>query len=132
MSDCSCSIDYEHDCDPDDYAKYYKARIVKSYTVKKCCECGEPIKVGDKYRLAIARWKKFERFHTCLDCVSILQHVFCVQPYDGGLWAELGNYLEDNADVDFPWGCLPHLTPVARKNVCEAIEAVWAEYDYDD
>lgn len=134
MSDCSCSIEYEADCDPEDYATYYKARVVTSFTEKTCCECGAKIPVGDTYRLAIACWKetKWERYHSCADCYSVRKHIFCVAPYDGGIWEELSNYLDDCDIDDMPIGCLSYLTPKARKCVCEMIEDRWNEIDWEN
>lgn len=131
MSDCSCSIEYECD-DWSDFAIYYKARVVKAFKKKKCCECKEEISVGSDYRLAIAQWNntgKFDRYHSCMDCASVRKHIFCVEPYDGGVWEELGNYLQECDYDDMPLGCLPYLTPRARKDVCEMIEEQWKQLE---
>jgi hypothetical protein len=80
-----CSCDYE----PFDW---YDAKCVKARKEHRCCECSQPIKPGEVYERAVAKYDgRIYSYKTCTPC-SRIRHDYCA-PYKGlreQVWELLG------------------------------------------
>lgn len=76
---CSCELEY----DEDETVECYRDIIRKARKQHTCCECGEPIKPGQRYEYVsgIFGHEPFWQ-RTCLQCAQIWQDFF-----DGRLFA---------------------------------------------
>lgn len=101
----------------------------ESYPVAKknwrCGECGRVIPVGEKYYCHTGKWNgKFGVDRTCLDCSSVIEHLFCGHAF-GQAWEQLQDHLHDHGVDGLSWSRIAKLTPAAREKVCDVIEDVW-------
>lgn len=65
----------------------------------KCCECGHPIKKGDRYELVTGLWDGdlWCRFKTCADCADMRSYV--VRHYQDGIpFGELQEHLAQEVE----------------------------------
>ena len=84
---------------------------------------------GTNFRIECLRDHEREKtfiVRTCLDCASIIDHIFC-EYVIGGIWADLKDNLEDDPEFFIPESCLAKLTPKAREKVCDLIEEYWED-----
>ncbi len=88
--DCSCDVD----CPPSvATTTWRKAR--KQHT---CCECGDPIKPGDRYEYVSGCWDgRWDDHHTCKTCVAIRER-YC--PH-GWCYGELAQQIEECLGFDY-------------------------------
>lgn len=103
----TCVISYDGDpCD------LYTSKIVKARKQAKCCECREPVRVGDQYeRASMMLEGQFLVYRTCPLCVEIRAKYSC----DGSWMFE--SVWEDIREHLFPrmtTGCLDGLSAAAK------------------
>lgn len=72
--------------------------IVKSRCSHTCCECGNKIQKGAKYKVISGKWDGyFDSFQQCELCARIWEDLvdmeFC--PDFGGLWEYIGEEFEE-------------------------------------
>ncbi len=78
--DCACSLDYGY------HSEVYSRRWRTARKPNECCECGDPIKPGERYEYV---WGKCEgdwyTAVTCETCVKIWDDFFpmCVRLHGG-------------------------------------------------
>ncbi len=62
------------------YPSVYKARVVRTRKLHKCCECGNKILPGQQAEKVDALWDgQFSTIYTCLECMAVrdrLKEVF--------------------------------------------------------
>ena len=72
---CPCSIDYDG---PDVYSR----TIRKARKEHRCCECGDWIRVGERYEYITALYPDcsgWDEFKTCLPCANLAMSMGCRQ-----------------------------------------------------
>jgi len=73
MSDyyCDCSVDI------DEIAKVYHIETPRARKEHVCCECNEPIPVGQRYEKTTALWDgQWNTYKTCAPCLRMRED-FC-------------------------------------------------------
>lgn len=61
---CAC------DCGPG--PTFFEEKIVKAQKQFQCCECGEPILVGEPYRKTVGKWDdEFNIYRCCQACLVL-------------------------------------------------------------
>ena len=118
---CSCALNSS--CGDEGYEELYcrKSLAKREY---RCEECDCEILPGTYFRLEGFRDDDNEKtiiVRTCLDCASVIDHIFC-EYVIGDIWVDLEEKLEDDPDFYVPENCLAKLTPTARADVCDLIE----------
>jgi len=127
MENCGCI--YVGDDDP---AELYKATHPKAKKSHKCSECGCDIKPGEGYERVFGKWDgDSSTYKTCSDCLSVRDVFFCDGFYHGMIWERLTEHICDMRG-EIASECLIALTPKARANVCEMIEAEWKEIEENE
>lgn len=63
MSYCECSSEGEQPI-------FIRKRIVTARKPHTCCECDEPIEVGERFEFVAGKWDTFDTFKTCLFCAE--------------------------------------------------------------
>jgi hypothetical protein len=62
---CSCEWDGEP-------SEWFELRIRKARKEWKCCECGAPIHIGERYEYIVGKWEgRVDDYQTCLTCSQI-------------------------------------------------------------
>lgn len=126
MTDCACIVVDDYDA-----PSFYERRTRKARVTHTCFECGREISPGETYEAAVGCWNgKVDVFKTCADCLSIREAFFCDGFEHGGMWETMWDHIRA-LDGEIPSSCLTPLTPKAREDVCEQIEACWGEDDDD-
>jgi len=70
---CSCTIDTYYESNT-----FYDESTIRARKPHACCECGDIIKAGDKYKKARGMTDgRFWEYKTCLTCVEIRSCFFC-------------------------------------------------------
>lgn len=119
--ECACMAD-----SVDDFCDVLFEKTVKARIDHNCGECGRIIPKGEKYYFEKNVFDgDFTEHHTCLDCMSIRDHLVC-EFYYGQIWELVHNSIWEYGD-NLPWAKIGRLTPVARNRVCEIIEKTWEE-----
>lgn len=95
--ECSCSIDMYYDGgSPRVFSESYP-RAAKVHT---CCECREPIEVGQRHELVKGLWDdSWESYRTCSPCAQIRRDHCCTWIY-----GELREAIWDSMDFDYVTG----------------------------
>lgn len=123
--ECAC-IDTGSDGDGWDFAPTESYPVAKKNW--KCGECRRVIPTGEKYYCHTGRWEgKFVVDRTCMDCRSIIEHLFCSWTF-GQVLEGLSDALYDMGG-EISWEKVAKLTPTARAMVCDLIERVWGKYN---
>ena len=62
-------------CDCDDYfPEFQRTSIPKARKQHKCCECRQPIKVGELYFYSVAKWDgEIDTVKQCLACSELME-----------------------------------------------------------
>lgn len=96
MSDCGVCIysDCNSYCDP---SGFQDVRIHKARKEHRCCECGEVIRIGQRYeRYAGKHEGEFCSIDTCLPCAEIADAFYCDgRLYGGGLWESMSYVMSE-------------------------------------
>jgi hypothetical protein len=122
MSECSCQINV----DLDESVELLSEKQVTARKARQCGECDRDILPGEKYlRESYVYDGEFYHETTCLDCLSIRDHLFCDWYYRMILETLRTEILE--YDLVPPEACIAKLTPRAREMVCEMIEEQWED-----
>ncbi len=91
--DCDCSVDV------DEPVRFVEHRIVRARKQHECCECQEPIKVGERHHVesGVGYDGDHYRYRTCVTCMRIREH------YCGGgwIWGGLADQLYDCIGFDY-------------------------------
>lgn len=116
------------DVDIDTSASFASERVVKARKAHKCCECGAPIAIGNKYEYVSGLWEgAFSQYKTCLACKEIRDRFFCTWYY-GMIW---DTFLSDYAmDVDL--GSVDGMSVEAIEKLESMCARQWYEDDEDD
>jgi hypothetical protein len=124
MPDCACVWVGDFDRAEFDSAEMRTAR--KSHA---CGECSRTIQPHEKYEHSRQKYDGVWYLHnTCADCLSIRESFFC----DGWMFESVLDDLRGHIDAlhgEIASECLVPLTPRAREQVCDMIEAAWLEED---
>ena len=70
----------------------------------KCCECGCPIKPGDKYQYSHGVWDgRWLSFKQCNDCCDLAEAALlsCFDPEDGPSFTGLREWFLGHSTIDF-------------------------------
>jgi hypothetical protein len=79
---CDCSVDV------DGTPQAYKVGLPKARKVHVCCECGEPIQIGQQYEKTTALWDgHWETYKTCAPCLAMRNH-YCPSGWYFGFLGE--------------------------------------------
>ena len=94
----------------------------------RCKECGCKIVAGSEFVVEgiIDHVKRTRVYRTCLDCMSVIEHLFCSY-FIGGIWGAMKTRIADDPDFVIPESGIAKLTPKAREKVCELIEGYWED-----
>jgi hypothetical protein len=84
----------------DDGPSVHRVKIVKARKPHKCCECFEPINVGDEYQYIFGVWDgEPSSYHTCEKCDDLRESLtalgFCM--YYGELQENYDEYIREYA-----------------------------------
>ncbi len=93
---CSCGTRYDID-----YPELYHESFPVAKKEYKCCECGEPIKPGQKHHAATGFWEgDWLTYRTCMTCYRIRED------YCGGefVFGELRDTLLQCLELDYITG----------------------------
>lgn len=119
MNDCLCAISAF-----DGTNEMFTQRQVKARKRHKCCECREPIEVGQPYECCAVKCDgEWHTFQTCLLCAEIRDHFSC----DGSwVFETTWDDLRDYAFPELPLkpGCLDGLSAAAK----EKLLAAWRKW----
>ncbi len=131
MSDTMCCpLSYDEN---ESSAEFFDQKVVKAKKPHKCYECGEDIKVGDKYERTSGKWEgTMSVFCTCLLCKEIRDHFACDKGY---MFGELWQDLHDNFFPEMKAGgpCLDGLSPAAKQSIIDArMEWYFEQGEVDD
>lgn len=89
-----------------------------------CCECGDAIKVGDRYEYIFGKWEgDLLAYRTCLACMEI-RNAFCC---DGWIYTQLWEDFQYSFDA-LTTGCFENLETVAAK---KKLMEKWNEWKFD-
>ena len=112
----------------DDAAEVLSRKKITAKKHHKCCECGIQIEPGSQYWYEKIICDGYhDRYKTCLDCMSVREHLFCDFYYEM-IWETVREFIEEHPE-DLPWAKISRLTPVARDKVCAIIEEAWEAAD---
>ena len=122
--ECSCSID---GLDGDRFEDVEQKIFIKeNKSIKKCCECGRKILIGEEFEWYKGYYDGQHYIHyTCLDCLSLRDNFFSSWLFES-IW-EIFRENMNGCDWQVPEKCLSKLTPAARAKVCESIENYWED-----
>jgi len=124
MSNCTCIVDIDFN----DAAEISTSTIRKARKSHECCECDREIIVGEHYEEATLLYDgSWDRYRTCLDCLSVRSAMFCGCWYYTHTWEELEESLRERWEELPPSSAMMALTPRAREMVCDMIEKIWEE-----
>jgi hypothetical protein len=127
MSECSCIY-----VDVDDPLELVTRRWQKAKKQYECCECPDPIKVGDRYLYEYTKNRgKTKIYRTCADCKSVRDIYFCNGWYYEGIWETFEEYVRD-ANGEVICDGVADLTPGAKDKVFAIIEEEWKRWDEDE
>jgi hypothetical protein len=116
----SCSIDVDIS---DGQASFSKEDIVKARKEYKCCECGDVIKIGEKYEKFRGKFEGgFSEYKTCLICKEIRDHIFCSWFFEC-VWEDLSEYT--NGGYDFDYSMIDGLSVAAIEKIENYFEEEW-------
>ena len=116
----------------DGYNVFYKERIVTARKLHHCVECGEEIRVGEKYELVnLKNEHGFQAIKTCAVCEEIRNAFICGTWAFGELWESIREGMFPVWETKGPLDCLAKLTTVAARDRCREEYADWKE-DNDD
>jgi len=92
MLDACICIDVDYDGMP----TLFRDTMVKAARKEHvCCECGEPIKVGESYERAEGLWEdSWDTWKTCELCVRIRKDLFPCGFYYGQMREDILEYFE--------------------------------------
>lgn len=92
MIECDCSVDI------DEYSAVCLERIVTARKQHECCECGEPIRPGERHEVAESLFDgRWSRFRTCAPCLAIRER-YCPHGWE---WGHLAEDIEDCIGFDY-------------------------------
>jgi hypothetical protein len=127
MSDCSCIT-----VDPDHIAEEHEADFLRAGTEYRCAECYRPIRRGELYERVLCRWDDTDHvYQTCSDCVSVRDEFFCGGYIYQEVWEKLREHIWET-DGNIASECLIKLTSAAREMVCEIIQEIWDDTNYEE
>lgn len=122
MSDCGCIY-----VDVDEEAALYRSKMQRARKVHRCDECRRPIVRGEEYEHTTICFEGcWNRHKTCVDCVSIRKAFFCHGWEFNRIWEYLNEHIQAT-DGQISSDCLLALTPSAREDVLDRIDAYWAQ-----
>ena len=104
-----------------------KDKILIAKKTYECVECQCLIKVGDKFNFFQGTHSDstgISTYHTCLDCLSIINEFFCDGWCYGACLESLEEHIED-MDGNILSECIVSLTKKAKDRVCDMIEKCW-------
>ena len=120
--ECQCTISVDHDGEPDAFTE----KIRTARKEHRCGECYRTIMPGEKYEYVSGIWEgRPDNYKTCMDCLSLRETFFDSWIYMN-LWDDFYNEFNYAVSV-VPEACIAKLTPGARAEVCEMIEAGWED-----
>lgn len=97
--------------DYDGLNEFYSEAIRKARKPYKCCECGNPIAVGDQYERVSGKYDgEIFSERTCLPCVEIRKAFACGGWVCGELWESIRDQLFPSWDAMQAIDCLAKLT----------------------
>ncbi|MCP4365440.1 MAG: hypothetical protein GY800_09110 [Planctomycetes bacterium] len=95
-----------------------------------CSECGTRLHFKDECEHVTLLFDGETMTHsTCIDCLSIRNHLYCSYIY-GAILGDIFN--GDQGDVDCIAGNLNELTPRGRKLVIAQVENYWDDTEEDE
>ena len=113
----------------DDESEVLSCKTVTAKKNHSCCECGIQIEPGSRYWNEKTVYDgKYDRYKTCLDCMSVREHLLCDFYYEM-IWETVREFIIEYPE-DLPWAKIGRLTPAARAKVCDIIKEAW-EGDHD-
>lgn len=119
MSDCSVCLDFDVQMD----IEFFQDEIRRTRKPYQCCECGDPINLGENYEYARGKcdgvlWDS----RTCLACADVRNSLACggQRLYGGGLWEAIEDILPDVTTA-----CLGKLQTEAGRNKLRAAWRKW-------
>jgi hypothetical protein len=116
---CSCVVSEEGEP-----IYNYSSSFRKSAKPLKCGECYGEISPLKRYNLITGVCDGERLNHrVCMDCLSVIQHMFCGGSCAGTVWQDVEVNLEA-IDCDMDLCCLENLTPRARTMYIDAIDEV--------
>ena len=98
--ECSCLIDHGYG----DRASFSREDWVRARKVHKCCECDEPIQIGERHERVGGVWDgEWSTYRTCSVCASIRAEYCCSWSYGDlaeDIWDALGVPLVGDVEDD--------------------------------
>jgi hypothetical protein len=86
--------------------------MVKARKPATCCECGDPIRPGDRYEVTSGKWDgEWSSFKTCLPCKEIRETFCCEGWVYGTLWRDAAESIFEGLTT----GCVAKLETAAAK-----------------
>ncbi|HLZ39443.1 MAG TPA: hypothetical protein VKQ11_00680 [Candidatus Sulfotelmatobacter sp.] len=115
MGDCDVCIGVE----VDGYCEFSETKIRKARKPAKCCECQQPIQIGEQYEVTTMIYEgEFCKYRTCLLCVEIRRVFTCGEGfYYESLWEEMEEYAFERLTTASK--CFRELSPEAKAFVLE-------------
>lgn len=109
--------------DADGIGEFYHEAMRRARKPYKCCECYEPIAVGELYQCASGKWEG-EMFseRTCAECAEIRAAFACGGWIFGELWESVREQLF------WHWDEMKAIDCLARLKTDAAIAKMRAEY----
>lgn len=60
----------------DSQIAFYSERFPKARKQHKCCECKQPIVLGERYRVVFGKWDgEVDTFKTCQRCLDLIDRI---------------------------------------------------------
>ena len=92
----------------------------------RCCECREPIAVGQSYEYVSGKFEgDFFRQRTCLLCVEIAKALYCEGRVYGLLWLDIEEQIFGEGAMNS--ACLDELSTPAAKQFLQRRWWAWIE-----
>lgn len=118
----SCSDACSIDMDADGHTEFYSEVVRRARKPYKCCECYEPISVGERYEAAAGKWEgEIFTERTCLPCAEIRRAFACSWVF-GKLWETIRDQLFGG------WNDMKAIDCLAKLTTDAAIAKMRAEY----
>ena len=119
---CAC---FYSECYDDNYPAFVTEEWRTARKQHKCCECGDPIKPGDRYEYVCGKWdSRIDVYKTCAGCENIRKSLNCGSGWTyTTLWQDIADsdLIEDKA----PTPCtLRALNDAGRAKLLDA----WQEH----
>ena len=125
MSNCTCMVDM----DVDDPSTVSTETIRKARKPHQCFECDRDIVVGERYEEAtVLDDGEWDRYRTCLDCVSVRNAMFCGGWYYGRVWEDVRDSLREGWEEVPSSAIMMALTPRAREKGRARSDRSWSSY----